>query len=447
MNRTKIQLSDHFTYGRLIRFTIPSMAMMIFTSIYGVVDGFFVSNYVGSTQFAALNLIMPFIMVIAALGTMFGSGGSALVAVKLGMGDSKKANEIFSLIIYTLLVLSSVLAVVGFIATPAVAKALGASDKMLPYCIIYARVNFIGLPVLMLQYAFQTFLITAERPQMGFMVTLFAGITNVILDWLFMGVFRMGLASAAAATVIGETVGGLIPLLYFFSSRNNSLLRLGKTHFDGGALFKAVTNGSSEFLSNVSSSVVNMLYNYQLMRFAGEDGVTAFGIIMYTNFIFIGIFFGYSMGASPIAGYNLGAARYDELKNVFQKSMKMIAIAGVVMTGISVLCAVPLAFIFESRNPELLALSAHAIRIYSFSYLFMGFNIYGSAFFTAMNNGPVSALISFMRTLVFQVLSVLLLPVLFGIDGIWGAVIVAEALSLAITVTCLVRYRNRYHYA
>lgn len=292
--------------------------MMIFTSIYGIVDGFFVSNYVGNTQFASLNLIMPFIMVMAAIGTMFGSGGSALTALKLGQNQQKKANEVFSLIIYSVIILSIIFAIVGFFTVPKVALLLGASKKMLPYCIIYARVNFIGLPALMLQYCFQTFLITAEQPQMGLVITLLAGISNAILDWLFMGVFGWVLASAAAATVIGEIVGGLVPLIYFFMP-NPSRLRLTKTHYDGKVLFKSVTNGSSEFLSNISVSIVNMLYNFQLMRFAGEAGVTAYGIIMYTNFIFIGIYFGDSMGASPIAGYNLGIENYDELKNVFKK--------------------------------------------------------------------------------------------------------------------------------
>ncbi|MCC6095192.1 MAG: MATE family efflux transporter [Eubacterium sp.] len=444
MNR--IQLSDHFTYGRLIRFTLPSILMMIFTSIYGVVDGFFVSNFVGSTPFAALNLIMPFIMLFSAIGFMFGAGGSALTALTLGTGKQKKANEIFSLVLYTLILLASLCAVVGFVSAPKVAQLLGATREMLPYCVIYARVSMLGLPAFMLQNCFQTFLITAERPRMGLLVTVLAGVTNMILDALFMGVFRWGIASAAAATIIGQYIGAVIPLVYFLMP-NRSRLRLGGTHFDGKALIKVVTNGSSEFLSNVSMSVVNMLYNWQLMRIAGENGVSAYGIIMYTNFIFVGVFFGYSMGMSPIAGYDLGAQNTSELQNVFKRSIQMIAISSVVMTIAAVSAAGPLASIFAGKSPELFTMTTTAIRLYSLSFLIMGFNIFGSAFFTAMNNGAISALISFLRTLLFQVASVLLLPLLLGINGIWLSIVTAECMAFAVTLFCFIRYKNIYHYA
>ncbi|MGN0361770.1 MAG: MATE family efflux transporter [Bilifractor sp.] len=444
MNR--IQLSDHFTYGRLIRFTLPSILMMIFTSIYGVVDGFFVSNFVGSTPFAALNLIMPFIMLFSAIGFMFGAGGSALTALTLGTGKQKKANEIFSLVLYTLLLLASLCAVVGFVSAPKVAQLLGATREMLPYCVTYARVCMLGLPAFMLQNCFQTFLITAERPRMGLLVTVLAGVTNMILDALFMGVLRWGIGSAAAATIIGQYIGAVIPLVYFLMP-NRSRLRLGKTHFDGKALIKVVTNGSSEFLSNVSMSVVNMLYNWQLMRIAGENGVSAYGIIMYTNFIFVGVFFGYSMGMSPIAGYDLGAQNTSELQNVFKRSIQMIAVSGVVMTIAAISAAGPLASIFAGKSPELFNMTTKAIRLYSLSFLIMGFNIFGSAFFTAMNNGAISALISFLRTLLFQVASVLLLPLLLGINGIWLSIVTAECMAFAVTLFCFIRYKNVYHYA
>ncbi|MEE8826522.1 MAG: MATE family efflux transporter [Eubacteriales bacterium] len=444
MNR--IQLSDHFTYRRLIRFTLPSILMMIFTSIYGVVDGFFVSNYVGTTPFASLNLIMPFIMLFAAIGFMLGSGGSALTALTLGKGDPERANEIFSLVIYTCIVLATICAVVGFITVPKVAVLLGASDTMLPYCVTYARVSMLGLPAYMLQNCFQTFLITAERPRMGLVVTVLAGVTNMILDALFMGVFHWGIGSAAAASIIGEYIGALIPMIFFFTP-NRSRLRLTKTHFYGKALIKVMTNGSSEFLSNVSMSIVNMLYNWQLIRLAGENGVSAYGIIMYTNLIFSGVFFGYSIGMSPIAGFDLGAKNDQELRNVFSRSIKMIAAAAILMAAVAISAAGPLASIFARKSPELLAMTTKAIRLYSLSYLIMGFNIFGSAFFTAMNNGAISALISFLRTLVFQVASLLVLPVLLGLNGIWLSIVVAEGLAFIVTLTCLIRYRGVYHYA
>jgi putative MATE family efflux protein len=441
-----IELSDHFTYGRLIRFTIPSIITMIFVSIYSVVDGFFVSNFVGTTPFAALNLIMPFVMIFAAVGFMLGSGGSALAAVKLGMGEKEHANEIFSLIVYTALTLGIIFCILGELATPTVAKLLGASDEMLPYCVIYARVCLLGIPAFMLQNTFQTFLITAEKPKFGLATTIMAGVSNMVLDALFMGVFGWGLWSAALATIIGQYIGGMVPLFYFLRP-NSSKLRLGKTHIMGEVLLKSVTNGSSEFLSNISMSVVNMLYNFQLMRLVGENGVSAFGVIMYTNFVFLASFLGYSMGASPIAGYNLGAGNFEELKNIFHKSLKIISIAGIVMTALAVSLAHPLAYIFASSDGELLKMSTTAIRIYSLSFLFMGYNIFGSSFFTAMNNGFISALISFLRTLVFQVIALLFLPMIIGINGVWSAVVFAEICALFVTISCFIRNKNRYHYA
>ena len=441
----RIQLSDHFTYSKLIRFTLPSIAMMIFTSIYGVVDGFFVSNYVGGTPFAALNLIYPFIMVLSAIGFMFGSGGSALVAVTLGMGEKKRANEIFSLIIYILAAIGIVLSIAGFIMAKPVARLLGATDAMLGYCVIYARINLIGLVAFMLQNAFQSFMIVAEKPNLGLFVTIAAGVSNMVLDWLFMGVLQMGIASAAAASVIGMYVGGIIPLIYFLA-KNNSLLRIGRPYKDFSAIWKAAANGSSEFMSNISMSVVNMLYNFQLMRFAGEHGVSAYGIIMYTAFIFVSVFFGYAIGVAPVIGYHYGTGVTEELKNVFRKSILLIVGVSVIMLAVAELHARPLAMIFASYNQELLAMTIHAIRIFSVSFMIMGFNIFGSALFTALNNGLISAMISFFRTLLFQVAAVLLLPVLFELDGVWFSIVTAEACSLAVTVICILKFRKKYGY-
>ena len=444
--KDEIKLSDHFNYGRLIRFTLPSISMMIFTSIYGVVDGLFVSNYVGETPFAALNLIIPYIMIFGAFGSMLGTGGSALVAVTLGMGDREKANRTFSLVIYTQIAVGLVFMAAGMILAEPAARLLGADENMLGYCVQYARISFISIVPFTLQYAFQTFFITAEKPKLGLYVTIAAGVTNMLLDGLLVGVLRLGLPGAAYATVASEMVGGLVPLFYFLRP-NTSLLRLGRTRWDGRALFRTVTNGSSEFMSNVSMSLVSMLYNLQLMKYAGEDGVAAYGVIMYTNFIFIGLFFGYSMGAGPVVGFHYGAGDTDELKNVFSRSLKMIGTAAVIITGVSMLSARVMAMIFVSRNPELLEITTSAIRIYSVCYLFCGFNLFGSSFFTALNNGAVSALLSFMRALVFQVLFVFLLPPLFALNGIWFAIVTSEACALVLSVICLVRFRKRYQYA
>lgn len=440
-----IQLSDHFTFGRLIRFTLPSIAMMIFSSIYGVVDGIFVSNYVGETPFAALNLIMPYIMIFGAFGLMFGTGGSALVAYTLGTGDRKKANEIFSLIAYLQIALGALFGVSIFAFAEPAARLLGADEAMLPYCVLYARVSALGTIPFALQYVFQSFCITAEKPQFGFYVTIAAGVTNMLLDWLFVGILRWGLAGAAAASVIGMAVGGLIPLVYFLRP-NTSQLRLGRTGWHGRDLVKAMTNGASEFLSNISMSVVGMLYNFQLMKYAGQSGVAAYGIIMYTNFIFIGIFFGYAMGVAPVVSYHYGAQNEKELRNLFARSMKMIISSSIVITALSILSARVLAMVFTGENENLLNMTVKAIRIYSVSYLLMGVSIFGSSFFTALNNGKVSALISFMRTLVLQVLFVMVLPKLFEINGIWASIVAAEFCAVLITIACLVRNKEKYRY-
>jgi putative MATE family efflux protein len=441
-----ISLRDHFTYGKLIRFTFPSIIMMIFTSIYGIVDGYFISNYAGSVPFAAVNLIMPFIMIFAAFGTVFGSGGSALISMTMGMGKKKEANEIFSFVIYFVIFLGIITSIIGWFITEPVARLLGATEEMLPACVLYGQINMVGNTAYMLQYLFQSFMVTAERPKMGLYVTIAAGVTNMVLDWLFVGIFHWGVSGAAWATVVSQLVGGLIPLIYFFAP-NHSPYRLGKTHFDVRWLTKAAGNGSSEFMSTVSTSVISILYNYQLLQYAGENGVAAYGVLMYANYIFVGVYFGYTMGAAPVISFHYGAQNQEELKGLFRKSLRMIAIAAIVLTGAAQLLSGTLVNIFVGYDASLYAMTLNAFRIYAVAFIFMGFNIFGSGFFTALNNGKVSAFLSFFRTLVLQVVCVLVLPRVFGIKGIWFSVVTAEAVSLLITITCFAKYRNRYHYA
>lgn len=440
-----IQLSDHFSYGKMIRFTLPSICMMIFTSIYGIVDGFFVSNYVGAVPFAALNLAMPFIMILSAFGFMFGSGGTALVSMRLGMGEKQRANETFSLLTYVLLMSGIVLGIFGTAIAPWICRLLGATEEMMPYAVQYTRINMLSLPFFMLQRMFQSFMITAERPHMGLVVTVISGCTNMVLDWLFVGVFSWGLAGAAYATVISEYVGGLIPLVFFLMP-NNSPLRLGKTHFHWHDIVKASTNGSSEFLSVSASSIIGMLYNLQLLRYAGTDGVAAYGVIMYVNFVFTGIYFGYTMGISPVIGFHYGAENEDELKNLFKRSAKMLITASVVITILSELASRLLVGIFVGYDPELMALTVRGFRIYSIAFLFMGINIFGSGFFTALNNGGISAMLSVTRSLGLQLISIYLLPYLLGTDGLWLVVVVSDGLCLLLTIYMLARYRKKYHY-
>ena len=441
----RIQLSDHFNYGRLFRFTLPSIIMMIFTSVYGVVDGFFVSNFVGKTPFAAVNFIMPFLMILGSIGFMFGSGGGALIAVTLGEGRREKACELFSLFVYVTAVCGVALAVVGFFLIRPVAALLGAEGNMLEQCVLYGRVVLLALPALMLQYEFQNFFITAEKPQLGLAVTAAAGVTNMVLDALFTAVFPWGLVGAAAATALSQVIGGFLPLLYF-GRANTSLLRLTGTGMDGRSLRKACINGSSELMSNISMSIVGMLYNIQLIRYAGEDGVAAYGVLMYVNMIFLAMFIGYSTGIAPVVGYHYGAGNHPELKSLRRKSLLIILASSLIMFALAECLSAPLSGLFVRYDPELLALTVRAFSIYSFSFLFSGIAIFGSAFFTALNDGLTSALISFLRTLLFQVAAVVIFPLIWGIDGIWLSIVAAEVMAVAVTLAFLVGKRKKYHY-
>lgn len=441
----KIQLSDHFTYRRLLRFVLPSIVMMIFTSIYSVVDGLFVSNFVGKTAFAAVNLVMPYMMGLSALGFMIGTGGSAIVARTLGEGRQDKANAYFSMLVYVMIVGGLVLSAVCCISLPAVCRFLGAEGELLANSVMYGRISSISLTAFMLQNVFQSFFVTAEKPQLGLAVVVAAGVANMVLDYLFIAVFGLGLAGAALATVTGECIGGLFPLVYF-GRNNSSRLRLGRTGFYRRVLFKACTNGSSELMTNLSASVVNSLFNLQLMKFSGENGVAAFGTIMYASFIFNAIYFGYAIGSAPIISYQYGADNEKEMKNMFKKSLLLVAVWAVALVGLAQVIAAPLASLFVGYDAELYALTSHGFRQYSKAFLLSGFNIFGSAFFTALNNGLLSAVISFLRTLVFQMAAVLILPIHWGIDGIWNAVTVAEILTFFVTAALLIGQRKRYRY-
>lgn len=440
-----IQLSDHFTYRRLIRFVIPSVAMMILTSIYGVVDGLFVSNFVGKTPFAAVNLVIPFTMILGAFGFMLGTGGTALVTKTLGEGRQEEANRIFSMLIYFALGLGVLLTIFGIAVLKGIVIKMGADDAMLRHCMIYGRIVLLGIPFYMLQNMFQNFLIAAEKPQLGLIVTIAAGVTNMVLDALFIAVLGWGVAGAAAATALGQCVGGLVPFVYF-ARKNSSKLSLVKTRLMGGALFHACTNGSSELVSNVSMSLVGMLYNLQLMKFAGENGVAAYGVIMYVNFIFIAIFLGYAYGSAPIVAFNYGARRTEELQNVLKKSLKLILGTGISLFLIATVFAGVLSGLFVGYDAELYRLTVRGFHLYAISFLLCSFNIYGSSFFTALNNGVVSAAISFLRTVVFEVAAILILPVFFGVDGIWCAITVAELASILITIGAFSALRRRYQY-
>ena len=442
----KISLNDHFDYRRLLRFVAPPIFMMIFTSIYGVVDGFFVSNYVGKTPFAALNLIYPLVQIIASLGFMLGAGGSAIVGKTMGEGDKERANNYFSMLVIATAVIAIVSSAVTIPFLRPLSVLMGADESMIEHCVTYAAILLIGMLPFMLQNLFQALMITAQKPQLGFAVTVLAGCTNMFLDYLMVGVLSLGLAGAAWATVISQIVGGIIPLVYFILP-NSSLLRIGKTKFYGKVFLNACTNGSSELVSNISASIVAILYNKKLMEYAGQNGVSAYGVFAYVSFVFLAIFIGYAIGSAPIVSYHYGAKNHDELKNLFRKGITVNAIFGVIMLLLGETTAVPLGKLFVGYDPELLEMSCHCFYIGSVCYLFAGTNIFASSFFTALNNGLVSAIISFMRTLVFQTSTVLLLPLIWKLDGVWMSITAADVLAFCVTLFFLIRLRKKYHYA
>ena len=443
--RQKIQLSDHFTYPKLLRFALSPIMMMVFTSIYGVVDGLFVSNFVGKVPFAAINLVMPFTMVLGGLGFMVGTGGSALVAKTMGEGDHETARRYFSMMVIFTLILGIASSVIGIAVMRPVSYLLGATDSMIDDCVVYGNTVIAFTTAFMLQNVFQTFLSTAEKPKLGLAFTVAAGVTNMVLDALFIAVFRWGVLGAALATGISQCVGGILPLLYFLRP-NSSLLQLAKTRLEARALLKACTNGSSELMSNISGSIVGMLYNWQLLRYAGEDGVAVYGVLMYIQFIFIAIFIGYTVASTPIIGYHHGAANHAELKNLLKKSVVLNIIVGAAMVLAAQLLSAPLANIFVGYDQELSLLTQHAFKPFSYAFLLIGFNIFVSSFFTALNNGAISAVISFLRSLVFQIISVLVLPLILGLDGIWWSVAAADIFACVISVVFLVVKRKQYHY-
>ena len=441
----KISLSDHFTYRKLLRFVAPSAVMMMFTSIYGVVDGLFVSNYVGKVPFAAINLVMPFIMILGGIGFMIGTGGSALVSKTLGEGDRKKANRYFTMMIYLSLICGAAASVIGFVFIRPISYLLGATDAMIGDCVEYGRMIFLFTTAFMMQNVFQSFLVTAEKPRLGLLATVGAGVTNMALDAWFIVGLGWEVKGAALATGISQTVGGILPLIYFLRP-NSSLLKITRTKLEGRPVFLAVTNGSSELMSNISASVVSMIYNFQLMKFAGEDGVAAYGVLMYVQFVFIALFIGYAIGSAPIIGYHYGAINHTELKNMLKKSIIIMSISGVIMTLLAQALALPIAKVFVGYDEGLFDMTVHAFRVFSFSFILAGINIFASSFFTALNNGAVSAAISFLRTLIFQSTAVIVLPMIWELDGIWLSITVAEVFALIISVTFLAAKKKKYNY-
>lgn len=442
-----IQLSEHFTYKKIFRFALPSIVMMVFTSIYGVVDGTFVSNFVGKTPFAAVNLVWPFLMILGAFGFMIGTGGSALVAKTLGENKKEDANRYFTMLITLVVILGVLLTIIGLIVLRQLSSALGASGQMLEDCVTYGRTLMIFNTAFMLQSVFQSLFITAEKPRLGLIMTVAAGLTNMVLDALFIAVFKWGLVGAALASGLSQCIGGILPLIYFLSSKNDTPLKFVKTKMEGKVLLKACANGASELMTTVSSSLVSMLYNFQLMRLAGQNGIAAYGAVMYVEFAFIAVFIGYSIGTAPIVSYHYGSGNNDEVKNMLQKSFKIMSVLGITMMVLAQILASPLAKVFVGYDKQLFDMTVHGFRLFSFYFILAGINIYSSSFFTALNNGMISAIISFSRTLGFETLAVIILPIFLQLDGVWLAITVAEICAFVISISFLIAKKEKYHYA
>ena len=442
-----IQLSEHFTYKKIFRFALPSIVMMVFTSIYGIVDGTFVSNFVGKTPFAAVNLVWPFLMILGAFGFMIGTGGSALVAKTLGENKKEDANRYFTMLIILVVILGILLTIFGLIVVRPLSHALGARGQMLEDCVTYGRTLMIFNTAFMLQSVFQSLFITAEKPRLGLIMTVAAGLTNMVLDALFIAVFKWGLVGAALASGLSQCIGGILPLIYFLSSKNDTPLKFVKTKMEGKVLLKACVNGASELMTTVSSSLVSMLYNFQLMRLAGQNGIAAYGAVMYVEFAFIAVFIGYSIGTAPIVSYHYGSENHNEVKNMLQKSFKIMSVLGITMMVLAQILASPLAKVFVGYDKQLFDMTVHGFRLFSFYFILAGINIYASSFFTALNNGMISAIISFSRTLGFETLAVIILPIFLQLDGVWLAITVAEICAFVISISFLIAKKEKYHYA
>ncbi len=440
-----IQLSDHFTYQKIFRFVLPSIVMMVFTSIYGVVDGFFISNFAGKTAFASINLVMPFIMILSGIGFMIGTGGTALVSKYLGQKEEKRANECFTMMVIFVIISGTIVSLLGVIFMRKISYFLGATEDMIEDCVVYGQIVLLFNMPYMLQNVFQSFMIAAEKPKLGLKITVLSGVTNMVLDALFVGVFKWGVAGAAFATGASQCVGGFGPLIYF-AKENDSRLRLVKTKLELGPILQAAGNGSSELMSNISSSLLGAVYNYQLMKYIGENGVSSYGVLMYVQFIFVAIYVGYAIGCAPIVSYHYGAENHNEVKNMLHKSITVMSFLGIVLAFAAFSLSSVLAKIFVGYDEELLALTIHAFKLFSLSFIFAGLNIYTSSFFTALNNGVISATVSFIRTLIFQMAFVLFLPMILGTDGIWISSIAAEVAAFIVSIIFLVIERKEYQY-
>jgi len=443
----KIELQGHYGYGRLVRTMLPSIATMIVSSIYSIADGLFVSNYAGSTAFAAMNIIWPGIQILAVFGLMVGAGGSALVSKTLGEGDQDKACRIFSMLTRITMLAGIAMAFLFFILMKPLTWVLGAEGGMIQMATTYGRIIVITLPLYMIQMMFQPFFMVAEKPELGTQISIICGVVNIVLDALFIIVFRLGLIGAALGTAISIATGGLFSLIWFLSKRNKTHLQFRKNvKTEWKHVGKSCSNGLSEYVGNVALSVVSICYNLQLMKYIGESGVAAYGILMYLGFVFAAVFIGYNLSVTQIIAFNYGERNHTELRSLLHKSIILISVGGVIMTTVAETAAAPLARFFVGYDESICILTIRAIRIYMLSFLICGLNMFASAWFTALNNGIISAISAFVRTFIFELGCVFILPTFFGVDGIWNAVNVAEVCALLFSAFLITAFSKKYGY-
>lgn len=443
----RIKLSDHFTYIRLLRFTMPTILMLLSASLYGVVDGLFIANCAGKTAFAAVNLIWPFPMLLGAIGYMFGAGGCALVSKTMGEGYYERARSYFTMLTITAVACGFLFASIGIFFIDDIANMLGAKSGMIHVnCVVYGRYIMAAMPLFILQCMFQPYMIAAEKPKWGLAIIFVAGCVNVLLDYYFLYNKNMGVAGAGLATMISQAVGAVLPMFLFVGKKHSKLYFVSKIKIEPLVLAKTCANGASEFIVNASMPFVNLLYVYALWKVAGEDGVGAYGVIMYVNIVFFSFYNGLAMGSSPIISFHYGAHQMYEVRNVKRIVFCLLSISGLLLFVVAELTSPMIAGLFSKGDEVFGDIIERSFSLYALSFLFAPYNIYASAFFTALNNGKVSAAISFSRILFFQVGALLTLPIWFGIDGFWMALPIAEVLCLGLSIFLYLKFKPLYNY-
>ncbi len=438
-------LAKKFSLASLLLFAAPNIIMMIVLSMYIIVDGMFVARFIGTTALSAINMFYPAICFEMALGIMIATGGSAIAAKKLGEGKQKEAQNNLSFLMVVEGSFGIVIAVVGNLFTAEIVSFLGASAAQAPLSITYAKIIFSFAPAFFLQTAFQTFFVTAGKPALGLIVTILGGVANILLDYIFMAPLRLGVTGAAIATGIGYCIPAMVGVIFFLKAKTNPF-HFVRPRFDGKVLLQACANGSSEMVTNLSNAVTTFLFNFTLLQFYGEDGVASITIILYFQYLFTALYFGYSNGIAPIISYKYGNDDRKQLQALFKNSVLFLIISSIAANVLLHFTISKLLTIFTAENSPVYQITLHGFSIYSMAFMIMGLGIFSSAMFTAFSDGITSAIISFSRTFLFIVGAILLLPAILGERGVWLAVPIAEAFGFLISILYLIGKKQKFHY-